>query len=404
MKDYFILASKNLKKRGIRSWLTLIGIFIGIAAVISLISLGNVLKDTVSAQFGVSSLEIISVQAGGLSEFGPVGTTGATPLTKDDVLAIERLSNVDVALGRKIETVNMEFNDILKISWAVTNPEGKEKEVYKTLELDVEIGRLIYDSDRRLVLLGNDFLDGDKNGFEREIRVNDKILIEGEEFRVAGFLERQGSFTLDGAIWISERDLNEIKPFGEDVDIIAVKVRDKEKIDQTKEEIERLLRKRRDVKEGEEDFEVSTPEAMLSTVNQILVGIQIFIVIIASVSILVGAIGITNTMATSVLERKKEIGTMKAIGSKNKDIFYQFFVEAGLLGLIGGFMGVAFGIFISYIGTYSINIFLGTETKPTINLFLMFFSILGSFLIGAISGVFPAMQAAKENPVEAIRG
>jgi putative ABC transport system permease protein len=404
MKDYFILASKNLKKRGIRSWLTLIGIFIGIAAVISLISLGNVLKDTVSAQFGVSSLEIISVQAGGLSEFGPVGTTGATPLTKDDVLAIERLSNVDVALGRKIETVNMEFNEILKISWAVTNPEGKEKEVYKTLELDVEIGRLIYDSDRRLVLLGNDFLDGDKNGFEREIRVNDKILIEGEEFRVAGFLERQGSFTLDGAIWISERDLNEIKPFGEDVDIIAVKVRDKEKIDQTKEEIERLLRKRRDVKEGEEDFEVSTPEAMLSTVNQILVGIQIFIVIIASVSILVGAIGITNTMATSVLERKKEIGTMKAIGSKNKDIFYQFFVEAGLLGLIGGFMGVAFGIFISYIGTYSINIFLGTETKPTINLFLMFFSILGSFLIGAISGVFPAMQAAKENPVEAIRG
>ncbi len=404
MKEYLFLASKNLKKRGLRSWLTLLGICIGIAAVVSLISLGNVLKDTVSAQFGVSSLEVINVQAGGLSEYGPFGTTGATPLTKEDAAAIERLGNVEVALGRKLETAPLEFNNIMKFGWIISNIEGREQYLYDTLEWDTEIGRLIYSQDRGKVLLGNDFLYGDKNGFERDMRINDKILIEGEEFRVVGFLERKGSFTLDGAVVMGERDLNNLKNFGDNLDMIIVRVRNTELIENTKEEIERLLRQRRNVKEGEEDFEVSTPEAMLSTVNQILLGIQIFIVIIASISIVVGGIGIANTMATSVLERKKEIGTMKAVGAKNKDIFYQFFIEAGLLGLIGGLIGVVLGVSLSYLGTYGINNFLGTDSKPTINFVLIFFSVLGSFLIGAVSGVFPAMSAAKENPVEVIRG
>jgi len=164
------------------------------------------------------------------------------------------------------------------------------------------------------------------------------------------------------------------------------------------------LRKRRNVKIGEEDFQVSTPQAMLEQVNSVLGGIQAFIVIIASISILVGAIGIINTMTTSVLERKKEIGIMKAIGARNKHIFFQFFVESGLMGLVGGILGIIFGLIIGYAGTYGINSFLGSESSPEINIILIVGALIGSFLIGAIAGIFPAMRAANQNPVEALRG
>jgi len=164
------------------------------------------------------------------------------------------------------------------------------------------------------------------------------------------------------------------------------------------------LRERRDVKIGEEDFEVSTSESILASVNQILMGVQIFIIIIASMSIVVGAIGIANTMTTSVLERRKEIGTMKAVGARNEDIFYQFFVEAGLLGFVGGLIGVLLGEGISYLGTFVLNQAIGISTKTNISWVLILGSLAGSFLIGAVSGIIPAMKAAKENPVEAIRG
>jgi putative ABC transport system permease protein len=153
-----------------------------------------------------------------------------------------------------------------------------------------------------------------------------------------------------------------------------------------------------------EDFSVSTPEASLTTVNNILGGVQAFIVIVASLSIFIGALGIVNTMTTSVLERKKEIGIMKSIGARNQDIFLQFFIESGLLGLLGGIAGAIFGTLIGIFGTLGINNFLGTDIKPTIDFVLIFFSLLGSFIVGALAGIIPAMNAAKQNPVEALQG
>ena len=128
------------------------------------------------------------------------------------------------------------------------------------------------------------------------------------------------------------------------------------------------------------------------------------IILIATMSIIVGVIGIVNTMTTSVLERKKEIGIMKAIGARNSDIFYQFFIEAGLLGFVGGLIGVLIGIFIGYSGTVAINGFLGSEAAPKINIILVLSALFGSFILGSIAGIVPALQAAKQNPVEALRG
>ena len=408
MKTYFVLASKNLRRKKLRSWLTLIGIFIGIAAVVSLISLGNTLKAAVNSQFDIGSKDIISVQAGGVGWAGPPGSAVSNPLVEDDTNAIERISSVEFATSRLIRTIKSEFNDRVSFISATSLPDNKRiSEVFRELDIsieDLEYGRLLREGERGKIIIGNNIADGKRNGFGKDIRVNDKILLNDQEFRIAGIFERKGSFTTDSIVLMSEVQLRELTNLTNEVDLISVKVKNIELIDSTKEEIEKLMRIRRNVREGEEDFTVSTPESALASVNQILLGIQIFIVIIAAISIVVGAIGIANTMATSVLERRKEIGTMKAVGARNKNIFYQFLVEAGLLGLIGGIIGITLGIAISYLGMSSLHSFLGITTKPSIEFGLIFFSLMGSFLIGAVSGIIPAMKAAKENPVEAIRG
>ena len=409
IRDYFALSVKNLKHRGIRSWLTLLGIFIGIAAVVSLITLGNGLQAAVGAQFGIGSTEVISVQAGGLNAFGPPGSGVVDPLTIDDVEAIEKLSSVNRALRRNIPSGRLEFNDRAVFGMAVSIPLGDDKKfTYEILESETEVGRLLKDSDKNRVVLGyNFYVDG--VGLGKAIKVGDKVSIQGEalvmrDFEVIGITKKTGSFIFDNVVQMNEDVLEDLMGYGDDVDVIAVHVKDKDLMDKTKEDIEKLMRKRRGVKEGEEDFQVSTPQAMMDTVNTVLGGVQAFIVLIASISIIVGGIGIVNTMTTSVLERKKEIGIMKAIGATNKDIFMHFFVESGLMGLVGGGVGIIIGMLIGWAGTAGINSFIGGDIGMSINFSFIVSVLFGSFLIGSVAGIAPAMQAAKQNPVEALRG
>jgi len=402
--DYASIALKNLRRRGIRSWLTLLGIFIGIATVVSLISLGGGLRAAILSQFGISSTEVIEVQAGGLNSFGPPGTSVSKPLTIQDVDAISKLGPVETAIPRQIATVKVEFNKILNVEVATNIVDGNDRKIlYDILGVSTLEGKLLEDGDVGKVVLGNNFYYEDKNGFNKQIRVGNSITINGKKYQVKGILEKKGSFIFDQIIMLNDEDLKSISDNGDNVDLIGVKVKSKDLVGTAQKQIEDLLRRRRNVKIGEEDFEVSTPEAALSTVNQILTGIQIFIVMIAAISIIVGSLGIVNTMTTSVLERVREIGIMKAIGAKNSDIFYQFLIEAGLLGMVGGLAGIIFGMGIGYLGTFSINSFLGATTSPQINWPLIIITFIGSFVIGAISGIVPAIRAANQKPVEALR-
>lgn len=401
--NYFILAYRNLRKKGIRSYLTLLGICIGILAVVSLITLSNGLKVAVSSQFGVSSTELITIEAGGVT-LGPPGSGQAKPLTQRELNEIEKLGSVESAVGRIINAGKIEFNNKLIFGYVTNVPSGENrKAVYSQMEAETSKGRLLKDEDLGKVILGHNFYVN-KVGLEKEIIPGNKILIQGKSFEVIGILEKKGSFTFDNVVFMNERDIESLYGSVNEFGSIAALPKDKNQIDKTKEDIERLLRRLRNVKVGSEDFTVSTPEASLKQVNGILNAITIFIIIVASISIFVGAIGIINTMATSVLERRKEIGIMKAIGATNNQIFMQFFIESGVLGLIGGAIGAILGVALGYFGILGINSFLGTEIKPAISLPLIFFSLLGSFLIGALAGIFPAMRAAKQNPVEALRG
>jgi len=406
IKDFFLLAFKNLKSRGIRSWLTLLGVIIGITAVVSLISLGNGLQLAVANQFGVNSNELITIQAGGLTGFGPPGSTVVDPITRDDARAIERLSSVENAVVRNIKSGIVEYNDHVQFRYVGSLAKNKEdlELMHLNLGQDPIFGRLLKTTDSGKVVLGYNYYANEEDWGGKSITVGKTISINDEKFEVAGILEKQGSIIMDNVVLMLEDEMDDIFNFGEVADVIIVDPKDKDDLDKTKEDIEKLLRQRRDVKKGEENFEVSTPESALASINSVLSGVQIFIVIVASISIFIGLIGIINTMTTSVMERRKEIGITKSIGARNEHVFLQFFIESSLLGLVGGIVGAFLGTIIGILGVQGINGFIGTDLAPNIDFILIFFSLLGSFLIGGIAGIIPAMQAAKQNPVEALRG
>ncbi len=406
IRDFFVLAFKNLRSRGIRSWLTLLGIFIGITAVVSLISLGNGLQIAVASQFGVNANELITVQAGGLTGYGPPGSTVVDPITRSDARAIERLSSVENTVVRNIKSGQIEFNDQIQYRYVGSMAQNKEDLdlVYTQLDQEPLYGRLLKTSDSGKVILGYNYYGNENDWDGKPITVGKSILINNEKFEVIGILEKQGSLIMDNVVLMLENDMDDLFNFGEVADVIIVQPKDADNIDKTKEDVEKLLRQRRDVKKGEENFEVSTPESALASVNSVLSGVQIFIVIIASISIFIGLIGIINTMTTSVMERRKEIGVTKSIGARNEHIFIQFFIESSLLGLVGGLVGAIFGTIIGFAGMMGINSFLGTDLTPNIDFMLISMALIGSFLIGGIAGIIPAMQAAKQNPVEALRG
>ena len=155
---------------------------------------------------------------------------------------------------------------------------------------------------------------------------------------------------------------------------------------------------------GEEDFAVETPLQALASVNNILNVINIIIVSIAAISLIIGSVGVMNTMYTSVLERTKEIGTMKAIGAKNKDILAIFLVESALLGLIGGILGMLLGISLAWLMIFLARQFIGSlDFNLSISWPLMTAVIGFSTVLGVLSGILPALQASKLKPVEALR-
>ncbi len=401
--DYLRIAIRSLVKRKMRTYLTMIGIFIGIAAVVSLIGLGQGLRIAITSQFGILGTDILSVQASGTS-FGPPGSGAVTPITKDLIDKIEKINGVDIAFARYIESGTMEFNDEQAIGLAVSVPEGdKRKIIEKMLNLKTEQGRLLRDDDTKGVVLGNDFKKDDT--FGRGISSGDKILLNDIEFRVVGILEKKGSFMFDQSVLVNEQSMIDFLETDEDeVDIIAVKVKNEREIDAVKERIEKLLRKERDVDIGEEDFEVQSPQAMLESLDSALFAVQLFITIIALISLLVGGIGIMNTMYTAVLERTKEIGIMKSIGARNRTIFTLFFIESGLLGMVGGIIGIILGMIFAY-GLAAIGrLVLGADLiQASIGFNLIIGALAFSFVLGTIFGVLPAIRASKLNPVDSLR-
>lgn len=402
IKDYFLLSFRNLKRRGLRSWLTVIGIFIGIAAVVALISLGQALQLAISSQF--ASLEPDKIQLKNADNgMGPPGSTAVQSLTEDEIELIYRINGVREVYGTYLRPVTLEYNEKTSFTFVQSIPEDKtiQELIYRKYNTPKN-GDFLSTNDYNKILLGSIFSKEDI--FDKEIKLGSTILINDFEFRVNGFLEETGSYTTNQAVYILKKDLEELLDLNEEYDLIEIYVRDKKDIERIVNEVKEKIRENRKEEIGEESFSVDSAGSTLDNINTVLTMVNIVVMTIAFVALFIGGIGVTNTMFTSVIERTSEIGIMKAVGAKNQDILKIFLIEAGLLGFFGGLAGAIFGLGIASLASFIAKQVVGNNLfNIVISWPLILGSSLFSFIIGLIAGYIPAKQASKLSPVEALR-
>ncbi len=401
IEDYFRLAFKGIARRRLRSWLTLIGIFIGITAVVSLITLSQAMQGAIAGQFSKLGSNRVMITPGGKS-YGPTaGSIMTAKFSDSDVEAVQKVRGVDDVLAPLIRTARVQFRGETKAILTFAYPTGAN--FIRLLEkhgfVKIEQGRMFRPSDRYVVMLGyNNAYDS----FDKDVKEGDKIRIEGYDFEVIGIREKSGTFQ-DIAIGIPLDIGREI--FDEKDEISSIFAIIKQGYDSGKvaEDIKKELRNERNVEEGEEDFTVNSPQKLLESVTMITDVIKAVLIGIAAVSILVGGIGIMNTMYTSVAERTKEIGIMKATGARNSSVLMLFLFESGLLGLIGGIFGLLAGYGISFFAAKIAMDTAGIEINVAVTVEMVIGALAFSFIIGALSGMLPARKASKLQPVEALR-
>ena len=400
--ELFLLALRNLAKRKRRAALTMLGIFIGISAVVALVALGQGLQQTINAQFEKVGADKIVVQA---KEIGFGDEKAPGKLGKRELSVIKKVNGVMQVAGHLMHAVQVEFNEVQRTLYVMSVPDRqKEVELMNSFGTwEPEKGRLLTHKDREKVVVGYNLAN--RNLFKKNIFAGNKIRINGELFDVIGTLKRIGDPVSDSAIIIPEEDgrrviNNSEAPYA----MIIAKVGAGESPEIVAERTEKELRQDRHQKEGKEDFTVQTSTDLIESFNKVLSIIQVVFAGIAAISLVVAGIGIMNTMYTAVLERTQEIGVMKAIGAKNSDVLLLFLTESALIGLAGGIAGVLIGIGISKGVEFFVNTAFGAGTITAVYpVYLIAGSLLFSAFIGTISGVLPARRAAKLKPVDALR-
>ncbi|MBT3985187.1 ABC transporter permease [archaeon] len=404
IKDYAKLALRSIVTRKLRSWLTVIGIFIGIATVVALIAVGQGMEKAITEQFEELGTDKIVISAGG-DAAGSAFAAGlaSNPITYDDLDAVQGVRGVDVAAGMISRLALVEFDDETKTTWVSGFPTDETAKVVEDIQsFEILEGRDIEAGDTYSAVVGyNLYMD---DFFEKPVEARDKIFIEGIKFKVVGVVDKIGNAQDDTQIIIPIDTAKEIFDTGDDIYGIMVKIDDGEEPSVVAERIEEELRDFRDEDEGAESFQVQTFEQILEQVGVVLNIISAVLIGIAAISLLVGGVGIMNTMYTAVLERTKEIGIMKSIGGRNSDIMMIFLLESGMYGLVGGGVGVIVGALMSLIVSKVAGVALGIDYfQADITWWLIVGALTFSFVVGVLSGVLPAKQASKMQPVDALR-
>jgi putative ABC transport system permease protein len=403
LKDYIIYIWRNFTHRKIRGWLTILGILIGVSAVVALISVSLGMQQSINQQFEKLGTNKLMIMAGS----GATGFMGssfaAKPLTKDDLEIVKKSRGVDIATEIFAKMGKVKFGDQVKYTFIIGLPTGKDANVFKDMQgFEAEFGRQIKEGDKYSADIG--YLIGQEKGlFDKAVKLGNKITIEDQEFKVIGIIKKLGNRGDDTQIYIPIETAREIYNEKTKIDYIYVQVKEGMNISYIAEEIKKDLRNFRDEKKGEETFQVQTFEQLLSQVNTILNIVGIVLIAISAISLVVGGVGIMNSMYTSVLERTHEIGVMKAIGARNAHILAIFLIESGLYGIVGGIIGVSIGIAMAKTAEF-IAVSQGISMfKASVTPGLIFGGLAFSFLIGCISGAAPARHASRMKPVDALR-
>ena len=396
--DIFTLPLSHVKKSKMRSWLTVIGIVIGVAAVVAIISIGQGLQESVQANLGNLGADLITVTPGfsrASTGFGGMGaSSGNINLTDKDLNAIKQVPGVLYVNGMVSGSSDIRVGTE-KTSVSVS---GVDTAVWRSMvTTKLEAGRYLQPGDSNTVVIGYSLAH---DTFLQQITLNRPITIGSKTFKVVGIFAKSGGFGGgDNAVYMPADQARDVITESLSRNIfnsIMVKVADQAQANKIADDIIQKLMQSRHVNTRTRDFTVIAFASIQQQISSITQAISLFLTAIAAVSLLVGAVGIANTMFMSVMERTRQIGLLKALGATDNEVMKVFIMESGLFGFVGGVIGIICGILISVLISV---IGLSAVVTPQLLVFALAFSVF----VGVLSGVAPARSAAKMNPVDALR-
>lgn len=383
----------------VRTSLTMLGIVIGIGSVIAMVSIGQGAQSSIQSSIEGLGSNLLTVFPGALQPGRGIVSSGrgaAQSLKNEDVDVIQEIDGVNIIapeLDRRFQIVSSIGNN--------TNSTviGTTPEYAVVRSLTPSAGSFFNESQSKglakVAVLGATAatdLFGNQDALGQTVKINGVI------FKVVGLLQSKGGSGFanqDDMIFVPLSTMQKILTGVDYLSTIAVSVTDKDQMDPVRDAITQALIKKHRVSEA--DFSIISQADILGTLNQVTQAFTLFLAAIASISLVVGGIGIMNMMLTTVTERTREIGLRKAIGATSSDISMQFLVEAVALTLIGGAIGVAIGWAIAAV-VNSLGII---QTQVSLMSILLAFGV--SAVIGIVFGYYPARRASKLNPIEALR-
>jgi len=397
-RNYFKMALSILYHSKIRSWLTIIGIVIGIGAVVTIMSLSDSLSAEMESSLSDMDLTLITITPGytkASSAMGPPGMGGTTStdaeLTNKDIRALKLIDNIEYISGLISGSESVYYMG----KSATISINGVDPQVWQYMyTYDLESGRLLDPTDKYVAVIGYNIAN---EMYDDPISLNRIITINGKSVRVVGILASgEDDYTvfmpIDAAVELIENAEPDV------YDSIVVKADDVDNVETVKGNVEtKLMISRNVMNEDDRDFSVSDMLSMAESFEEMLSSMSLFLGAIAAVSLVVGSVGIANTMFTSVLEKTKEIGTMKAIGATNFDIMMIFLFNSALVGFVGGVIGILLSVIVtSLLGPL-------LQISITVAPYLVILGVSIAVVIGVISGVVPAYNASRMRPVDALR-
>lgn len=398
-KESFLMAWASLVANKLRSLLTMLGIIIGVAAVIALVSIGNGVKQDIEDSISSLGSNLLVVLPGAPRTPGARPSQGSMKSLKiSDYEAIAKLEGVKAASPM----TNGSYVVIYQNKNWTTSVAGVNSNFQDVNNWTMTSGRFFSDKNvqnrERVAVVGQTVV---KNLFADEDPVGKEIRVKNIPFRVIGVLKSKGNGTMG-----NDQDDTVLIPYTtsmervEGIDYlhrVYVVAKDDEGIDRLQADIENLLRVRHNIKDTNlDDFNIQNMKSIMETVAQTTGTFTLFLGAVAAISLVVGGIGIMNIMLVSVTERTREIGVRKALGATYSVIVTQFLIEAVVISLMGGFIGIAFGIGASKV----IGMVSGMSTVVSVPTIIMSFAF--SMAIGLIFGIYPARKAAKLNPIDAL--
>jgi putative ABC transport system permease protein len=395
MLELVLQAFQNLQKEGLRTFLTLIGIIIGVAAIVSLLSIGTGLNITFEQQF--ESIGTNSVFASPGDAFSQQNNS-KVKITLRDLDNIRRINHVDEVIAQYATNAPVEFdNEKKNVLFFSIEEEGFD--FFQDGDfIELVDGRWVEPSETSSVMINETLA---KDTFDEEINIRKQINVDGETYRVVGIFKFSSSFASlgpsSGIVFATSKGFAKLYELDSPIEII-IKTDSADNVEDVKIDVEEYF----DDKYGERSITVATSEQAIEQLGGILSVLTLVVSGIAGISLIVGGIGIMNAMYTSVIERTKEIGLLKSLGATSNQILIIFLFEAAFIGLIGGIIGVLIGF-----GFSTIVAFFSGSAGIDLVAYYGFEIVMGALLFaifaGVISGVYPANKAAGLDPVEALR-